>query len=230
MDKLPTTKRELDQMIQQGIETYMRNKQFNLSKIQAHEHNGTDTVQIIPPNIKGFSVFQGTPGGVANPTLLGGQIMVQQNSYLNYGTDGPSNATFSMQPIPVIYGGGNTEALTLTGVLTAGDTSATLDSNFLNPTGTYTIVTSFGELIDAHFTLNHTAVTWTTPLYYGGSTSIGLVGNTVFKGGECETGCMLVFSDLESLYPTLWIRVQRDGFSNKWWGVQLTEASYEYLP
>lgn len=41
-----TNMENLDQKIQQGIETYMRNKQFNYSKIQSHEHNGVDTIRI----------------------------------------------------------------------------------------------------------------------------------------------------------------------------------------
>jgi hypothetical protein len=37
---------KINNLITQGIETYMRNKQYTYSKIQAHEHNGTDTVRI----------------------------------------------------------------------------------------------------------------------------------------------------------------------------------------
>jgi len=51
MDKLPKTKQELDQAIQQGIQTFMRSGQFNLTKIQSHEHNGVDTVKIKRENI-----------------------------------------------------------------------------------------------------------------------------------------------------------------------------------
>jgi hypothetical protein len=45
-------KQEIQQMIQQEIETYMRNKQFNYSKVQAHEHNGVDTNYITAVNLQ----------------------------------------------------------------------------------------------------------------------------------------------------------------------------------
>ena len=57
----------LDQKIQQGIQTFMRNGQFNLTKIQQHEHNGTDTVKISQKNIinnnKVTIDFTATPPG-----------------------------------------------------------------------------------------------------------------------------------------------------------------------
>jgi len=49
----------LDQKIQQGIETYMRNKQFNYSKIQSHEHNGVDTVKVSEKDLIPRETFAG---------------------------------------------------------------------------------------------------------------------------------------------------------------------------
>ena len=65
--------------IQQGIETYMRNKQFNLSKIPAHEHNGVDTVYISAVNL---------PAGTPVLLGLGGLVSISNTATAMPGTAG----------------------------------------------------------------------------------------------------------------------------------------------
>lgn len=45
------TKKDVEKMVQDGINSYMNQKQYNYSKIPQHTHNGVDTVQISQANI-----------------------------------------------------------------------------------------------------------------------------------------------------------------------------------
>jgi hypothetical protein len=43
--------KQVKKIADQAISDYMRNKQYNLSKIPSHEHNGTDTIKIKENNL-----------------------------------------------------------------------------------------------------------------------------------------------------------------------------------
>ncbi len=60
--------------------------------------------------------------------------------------------------------GAASQNLTLTGSLTAGATSATLNSTWAGVTGTYNVSFSDGEMIPVNFTNGSAAITWTTAL------------------------------------------------------------------
>lgn len=60
---------DIDKKIQQGIETYMRDKQFNYSKIPAHEHNGIDTVKINEKDLIPRESFAGLITATSSGTL-----------------------------------------------------------------------------------------------------------------------------------------------------------------
>jgi len=132
----------LDQKIQQGIETFMRNGQFNLTKIQQHEHNGTDTVKISQKNIINNDKYQlnfsiGYPFTTASPT--GGSILLANL---------PNIAQMSFNGIAANEGNGGTVNLTysgLSGTLHNGDV-VTLQGN------TFTITSFTGSVITATVT------------------------------------------------------------------------------
>ena len=104
MNNLPTTKQELDQAIQQGIETYMRNKQYNYSKIVSHQHNGTDTPKLPISSINESIALQGKGDGMLSPSILLGRKV--NNEWLS-GLKDP-NSVYIL-PINVIYGFGAAE-------------------------------------------------------------------------------------------------------------------------
>lgn len=88
-------------MIQDGINRYMTIKQFTLSKIPAHEHNGSDTVKVPVSSIKEAIPITGSAGGVFNSAILGNQTI---NRLYNSNTSNPS-FVYSL-PSNVIYGFG----------------------------------------------------------------------------------------------------------------------------
>jgi hypothetical protein len=88
-------------LIDQGIQTYMNNKQFNLSKVPNHEHNGTDTVKVPVSSIKEAIPITGSAGGVFNSAILGDQTI---NRLYNSNTSNPS-FVYSL-PSNIIYGFG----------------------------------------------------------------------------------------------------------------------------
>jgi hypothetical protein len=92
---------KLRQIIQQEIQTFMRNGQFNLTKIQQHEHNGTDTVNIPISSISSSFPIQGSNGGVFDPTILNGQKV-----NLEYTTLKKNPNTVYVLPVNIIYGFG----------------------------------------------------------------------------------------------------------------------------
>lgn len=96
-------KQQIQQLIQQEIEAYMKNKQFNYSKIQSHEHNGVDTVKVPTSSIREAIQLQGKSGGLIAETTLRGQMV--NNSYDVNGN--PKNPqSISILPINIIYGFG----------------------------------------------------------------------------------------------------------------------------
>ena len=88
-------------LIDQGIQAYMNNKQFNYSKIPNHEHNGVDTVKVPISSIKESIPITGSTGGVFNQAILGNQTI---NRIYNSNTSNPSSV-YSL-PSNVIYGFG----------------------------------------------------------------------------------------------------------------------------
>lgn len=92
---------KINQLIQQGIETYMRNKQFNYSKIQNHEHNGSDTPKIPISSINESIPITGTVGGVFDSVILDTQKVNNE-----YTTDKKNPSTVYELPVNVIYGYG----------------------------------------------------------------------------------------------------------------------------
>jgi len=91
----------LNKIIDQRIQNYMTQKQFNLSKIPNHEHNGTDTPNIPISSIKESIIINGKTNGVFNSDILD-----TQKVNLEYTSNIPNPKTISMLPINVIYGYG----------------------------------------------------------------------------------------------------------------------------
>jgi len=81
--------------------------QYNVGKVPTHMHNGVDSLKIPATSVEQFQVLPATDGGVANPTVLGNQVITQGSTERGYGNLATvSQAVFPVFPIPVIYGNG----------------------------------------------------------------------------------------------------------------------------
>lgn len=221
---------KLKKLIQQEIDSYMKNKQFNISKITNHEHNGMDSNKISAIYVKGFLPLPATQGGVVAAEVLGDEIVIQGESRNGYGTFNTVNKVqFPIYPIPTIMGGGNTTPETLTGAVAAGATSATLTGAWAGDTEILTVMfATWGELADVQFTAGSAAISWPAPLENASSASITIVGDAIFKGGEAPYGSAIIYASVDNLYPILYLRVPMEGQIYKWWGIPLTEIAAEY--
>lgn len=78
MDEKPLTKQDIEKMIQDGIQSFMNTKQFNLSKIQSHSHNGLDSVFVNDINLPTGTMMSVGLGGMAStsnaPTFAPGSV------------------------------------------------------------------------------------------------------------------------------------------------------------
>jgi len=97
--------------IEKIIDDYMYRKQFELSKLQNHEHNGVDCNQLSIVNLLETIVLSGVSGGVVEESLNADQIVVQGNNQIDKSGSVPklltsNQAQFTVFPIPVIYGHG----------------------------------------------------------------------------------------------------------------------------
>lgn len=132
---------DIKKLIQQGIETYMQNKQFTVSKIPAHKHNGTDTNRLPISSIEESIALQGKGNGMLSPSILLGRKV--NNEFLS-NTKNP-NAIYIL-PINVIYGYGAAEYSTfsfgdvLPGTIVFFDNGVTLSGLYIKTfTGWYGI-------------------------------------------------------------------------------------------
>jgi len=210
------TKKDVEKMIRDGISSYMKSAQFNETRIPRHNHDGIDTSKIPTSSIKESVPFIGTKGGVSNLEVLGTQII---NNEWEGKFKNPQ--TLHQLPIPIIYGGGNITTINFTGALSAGATSAILSSAWSDPSIKSAVVFDNNQLANVTFTNGSTAVSWTNPLKFGSGASADLVGDAIFKGGEAKNGSCLIFSGFGDLYPYIFFKVERDGFTDSWWGLQL---------
>lgn len=81
--------------------------QYNVGKVPTHMHNGVDSLKIPATSVEQFQLLPATDGGVANPTVLGNQVITQGSTERGYGNLATvSQAVFPVFPIPIIYGNG----------------------------------------------------------------------------------------------------------------------------
>ena len=97
-------KSEVNKMIQDGINQYMVIKQFTVSKIPAHEHDGGSNTKVKTSNLDGFFSYQGTAGGVVNPTVVGIDSAIVQGNVVSVSGSEYNRKGYFACPIPVIYG------------------------------------------------------------------------------------------------------------------------------
>lgn len=96
-------KSEVERMIQDGINRYMTIKQFTLSKIPAHDHDGASTTKLPITSIKDTIAYDSTVSfdpafdGFVRQALNAGQDL---NSRLGVA----NNIPFYTLPVGVIYG------------------------------------------------------------------------------------------------------------------------------
>lgn len=92
---------KIRKIIQEEITNYLTLKQFNISKIQGHEHNGSDVVKIPISSISESIPITGTEGGVFNKTILD-----TQKVNIEYTSGIPNPKTVYTLPVNIIYGNG----------------------------------------------------------------------------------------------------------------------------
>lgn len=92
---------KINNLIQQGIQKYMATKQFDLSKILNHLHNGKDSNKLPISSISPSIPITGTKGGVFDPAILDTQKI--NNQYITNIVN--PNTVFTL-PVNVIYGFG----------------------------------------------------------------------------------------------------------------------------
>lgn len=93
--------KQIRQIVQEEINQYMIVKQYNISKIPGHEHNGVDTVKLPTSSMVDAISVTGTVGGVLDPLILDTQTV---NRISTTNTKNPPSF-FELAP-PVIYGFG----------------------------------------------------------------------------------------------------------------------------
>jgi hypothetical protein len=118
-------KQDLKNIIQQEIKNYMTLKQFNISKIPAHEHNGVDTVQINEKDVLNSDMFAVHLVMDANETFYVKSLPFFK-SITFYGIAANGG-----------YGGVHTKKATITGEVQLGKTyDMTLSGNTFVPSPT----------------------------------------------------------------------------------------------
>ena len=92
---------KIRKIFQEEIQKYMVQKQYSISRIPSHEHNGTDTIKIPLSSIKESAQIPATGGSVFDPTILAGQYIN------NEPTSGlPTYKTITVVPQTIIQGFG----------------------------------------------------------------------------------------------------------------------------
>lgn len=209
---------------------------YGVAKTPLHRHNGADSPTIGDGSINNFlalpatestpaygnqAASTGTPG-VANVTLLGGQVI---NNPADAGFANPANVW--VMPIPIIQGYGTETAIAFTSNRNAGATSGTLTGAWGGASGSYAV--RFGlanEIRYVTLTNGATTATWSPGLVFNEGTSAEVVANASFKGGEAPLGTTILFVNGANLSQQLWIRADVDGYTDRWWGVDLGLTAY----
>lgn len=91
----------IQQGIQQGIEKYMSEKQYNISRIPNHTHTGTDVAKIPISSIEESITLIGIKGGVIDPAILNTQTLNRK-----YTDPAGTAQKINVLPINIIYGNG----------------------------------------------------------------------------------------------------------------------------
>lgn len=233
---------DIQAMVQQEIRTMFSQlysqeaTKYGVAKVPLHRHNGADAPTIGDGSINNFvqlpatestpaygngASSSGTPG-VANETLLGEQVI---DNPAEAGFGNPANVW--VMPIPIIHGFGTETPITFTANRNAGATSGTLTGAWGGTTGNYAV--RFGlanEIRYVHLTNSATTATWSPALDFNEGTTAEVVANSAFKGGEAPLGTVLLFVNGANLSQQLWVRADVDGYTDRWWGVDLGLTAY----
>lgn len=209
---------------------------YGVAKTPLHRHNGADSPTIGDGSINNFiqlpatantpaygnqAASTGTPG-VANLALLGGQVI---NNPADAGFANPANVW--VMPIPVIQGYGVETNITFTSNRNAGATSGTLTGAWGGATGSYAVRFGFAnEIRYVSLSNGNTSASWSPALAFNEGTAAQVVANASFKGGEAPLGTTLLFVNGANLSQQLWVRADVDGYTDRWWGVDLGLTAY----
>lgn len=211
---------DIRNIVQDEIAKAAQKAQYGVTRVPVHIHNNIDAPNIPQYSITGFVPLPGIDNSIASPTLLNGQALVFGDTafstpYINY-------ANIFTYPLPIIYGYGTTSSLTLTGTPISGATSATLTGAWGGVTGNYGIQFNSTEVRIAILTNGSTAITWSPGLSTGaGSSTITLIGNARFKGGNAPYGTVIIFRNDDDGILQLWVRSQPGIITEAWAGVDL---------
>lgn len=161
--------------------------QYSVSRTPIHIHNNTDAPNVPAQNVTGFKILPASIGGVLDPIILNGQYY----NVLENAVGQPITPTAVEFPITIIYGYGTTDTsqtttftlagaqpLTLTGALSIGATSATLNASWTFTTGVEQVTFSNGNIRAVTFTHGSASISWTGGLTAVATTSITTAGAT----------------------------------------------------
>lgn len=220
---------EIQAMVRKEIETMFndlydkRATQFGVSKTPFHTHNNVDSPILPASSLQPFSPIPANEGGAASPYILGGQFINNSEQASNLNLVGKSNSSLIyVDSIPVIYGTGSATSITFTSTRPSGSTSGTLTAPWGGTSGDHTIKFQNGEIRNGTLSNGSTSVSWSPGLTSSALASpSAVVDDALFKGGDAPVGTMLVFANDTSLTQELWVRINVDGYTDKWWGVTL---------
>lgn len=207
---------------------------YGVSSTPLHRHNNIDSPAIGDASITNFvqlpatavtpaygpgAASTGTPG-VANEELLGLQVI---DNPAEAGFGNPSNVW--VMPIPIIHGFGTTTNITFTSGRSAGATSGTLTGAWGGASGSYAVRFSSGEIRYVSLSNGSTGASWSPGLTFASTAGVVVVANAAFKGGEAPLGSMVMFVNPSNLSQQLWVRADVDGYTERWWGVDLPNTA-----
>ena len=211
---------KIRQLIKEEITNAAKTAQYSVTRVPVHTHNNLDAPNLPQLSVNGFEVLPGTPNGVANPKLLNGQALTLGDAIVS--TVAQEYANIYSYPLPVVYGYGTTDTLTLTGVVSAGAVSATLTGAYGGTTGQYAVQFDSDEVRIATLTASSTAIVWTPALTTGAGVNVTQINNARFHGGEAVSGTALIFRNDDDGILQLWVRTDPGTFTNAWASVSLT--------
>jgi len=213
-----------EQMRQIAEQVYAeKGTRFNVADVPTHTHDDVNSV-----SLPFTSTVPNTGSGVLSATTL------QLEKAVRSGGSTFKPASTITVPVPIIYGfnsaGTYPVAITFTGAVSSGATSATLTGNWAGTSGVFALqfgtFQGGGEVRYALMTNGSTAVTWPTALVSSYGTGASVVGNSAFNGGDAAPGTLIAFVNDDSTGAELWLKIDATNANSKatWFGVSLTKS------
>lgn len=208
---------EIRMIIQEEIRKSQQQAQYSVSKTPVHTHNNIDSPNVPAENVIGFQPLPGVGMGVVSPDWLNGQSVNNLPE---------TTATFDFPkviayPLAVIYGYGTTSEEEVTAGISAGATSATLTGAWGGATVRTAVQFDSGEVRIVLFTNGSTAISWTPALILAAGTTLTLINNARFHGGDAPDGTTILFRNDDDGIWQLWTKTVPGVLLFSWAGVEL---------